>query len=271
MKNAEIRRVVRENYGTIAKQSSECCTTAERCGCSCNNLQNDITIIPGYSDKELTSVPEGANLGLGCGNPVAIASLKAGETVLDLGSGAGFDCFLASNAVGEHGKVIGVDMTPEMIAAASQNAVKNNYTNVEFRLGQIENLPVADASIDVIISNCVVNLSPEKKQVFAEAIRVLKPGGRLILSDIVLLKKLPDELRDSITAYVSCIAGAVLKDEYIEMIKTSGFNNIEIIGETPVTFNYSLSSSVSDNPKKDKGKIHYSAVSVQISAIKPVQ
>ena len=186
----------------------------------------------GYAEEELRSVPEGANLGLGCGNPVAFASLKEGETVLDLGSGAGLDCFLAANKVGEKGRVIGVDMTPEMIDKARENARKGRYKNVEFRLGEIENLPVADNIIDVIISNCVINLSTNKRRVFEEAFRVLKPGGRLMISDIVLLKELPDVIKRNVEAYVSCLSGAIMKDEYIEMIEEAGFPEVKIIEET---------------------------------------
>jgi ubiquinone/menaquinone biosynthesis C-methylase UbiE len=179
-------------------------------------------------------VPEGANLGLGCGNPVALASLKEGETVLDLGSGAGFDCFLAAKKVGKSGKVIGVDMTPEMIEKAKENAKKGKYKNVEFRLGEIENLPVDDNSIDTIISNCVINLSPDKQKAFNEAFRVLKLGGKLMVSDIVLKKEFPDILKNSVEAYIGCLAGAVHKTEYLGFIKDSGFKKVEIIGE--ITF-----------------------------------
>lgn len=269
MKNEEIKKAIKENYGRIASQNSGCCGPSNSCGCGCDNVQGNISITTGYSDEELSAVPEGANLGLGCGNPVAIASLKEGETVLDLGSGAGFDCFLAANAVGEQGNVIGVDMTPEMVAIARQNAQINDYRNVEFRIGDIEKLPIPDSSIDVIISNCVVNLSPEKNRVFTEAIRVLKPGGRLMLSDIVLLKELPEEVRASIDAYISCIAGAVLKDEYIKAITTSGFNNINIIRETPVSFEYPASSSVKEGPEEQKITVRDSVVSIIISAFKP--
>lgn len=217
----------------------------------------------------MNAVPEGANLGLGCGNPVAIASLKEGEVVLDLGSGAGFDCFLAANAVGSKGKVIGIDMTPEMLAMARENARKGGYENVEFRLGEIENLPVANSSIDVVISNCVINLSPEKKRVFAEAFRVLKPGGRVMVSDIVLLKTLPEEVRNSIEAYVSCIAGAALKDEYIGAMKLAGFKDIEIMGETPVPIEYSTFASVESKMANPANvTIADSAVSMKISAVK---
>jgi len=186
----------------------------------------------GYTDEELASAPEGANLGLGCGNPTALASLVEGETVLDLGSGAGFDCFLAAQKVGDTGKVIGVDMTPEMIEKARKNAQMSNCANVEFRLGEIENLPVADNSVDVIISNCVINLSPDKERVFRDAFRVLKPGGRLMVSDIVLLKALPDFIRESVAAYVGCIAGAMLKDDYLAAIGKAGFQDVKILEET---------------------------------------
>jgi SAM-dependent methyltransferase len=180
----------------------------------------------------MKAVPEGANLGLGCGNPVALASLKKGETVLDLGSGAGFDCFLAAQKVGAKGKVIGVDMTPEMLDKARENARKGKYKNVEFRLGEIENLPVADSSVDVIISNCVINLSPDKARVFAEAFRVLKPGGRLMVSDIVLLQELPDAIKNSVQAYIGCLSGAVMKAEYLRLIKKAGFKDVSILDES---------------------------------------
>jgi ubiquinone/menaquinone biosynthesis C-methylase UbiE len=180
----------------------------------------------------MESVPRGANLGLGCGNPMALASLEKGETVLDLGSGAGFDCFLASREVGPEGRVIGVDMTHEMIEKARGNARKGGYGNVEFRLGEIENLPVADASVDVVLSNCVINLSTNKRRVFEEAFRALKPGGRLMISDLVLSRPLPDRLRDSVSAYVGCIAGAVPKEEYLEALKAAGFQDVGIAEES---------------------------------------
>ena len=269
----DIKQVVREEYAKIAVQSGSCCCSASSC-CGNDNSAQVMSKAIGYSDDEMNTVPEGANLGLGCGNPVAIASLKEGEIVLDLGSGAGFDCFLAANAVGNEGKVIGVDMTPEMIARARENADKGGYTNVEFRLGEIENLPVADSSVDVIISNCVVNLSPEKSRVFAETFRVLKPGGRVMVSDIVLLKALPNEVLESVEAYVSCIAGAALKDKYIEAMKTAGFKDIEIMGETPMAFEYLASTSAEGEPKEETAQlanamITDSVVSMKISAVKP--
>ncbi|MFB0559127.1 MAG: arsenite methyltransferase [Dehalococcoidales bacterium] len=231
MKKKEIKKVVREGYAKIAKQDSSCCTPVNSC-CGSTDLAQNISKSIGYTEEELKAVPEGANLGLGCGNPVALASLREGETVLDLGSGAGLDCFLAAEKVGKNGRVIGVDMTPEMIERARENARKGNYTNVEFRLGEIENLPVADSSVDVVISNCVINLAPDKGRVFTEAFRVLKPGGRLMISDIVLLKELPDVIKNSIEAYISCLSGAVMRDEYIGAIKEAGFQEVRIVDET---------------------------------------
>ncbi len=231
MKEAETRKFVREGYAKIAKQDSSGCGPVNSC-CGSTDLAQDISKGIGYTEEELKAVPKGANLGLGCGNPVALASLRKGETVLDLGAGAGFDCFLASDKVGEGGRVIGIDMTPEMIKKAGENARKGDYTNVEFRLGEIENLPVADNSVDVVISNCVINLAPDKGRVFTEAFRVLKPGGRLMISDMVLLKELPDFIKDSIEAYIGCLSGAIMRDEYIGAIKTAGFQGVRIIDET---------------------------------------
>ncbi|NQT04976.1 MAG: arsenite methyltransferase [Dehalococcoidia bacterium] len=230
MKETEIKKMVREGYAERAKTGSSCCTPAKSC-CGGGSTVRSVSKSVGYAEDEMDSVPEGANLGLGCGNPIALASLVEGETVLDLGAGAGFDCFLAANKVGEHGKVIGVDMTPEMIEKARENAEKGGYRNVEFRLGEIESLPAADNSVDVIISNCVINLSPDKERVFGEAFRVLKPGGRLMVSDIVLLKELPDFIRNSVAAYVGCISGALMKDEYLDTIKKSGFQEVNVLDE----------------------------------------
>jgi len=231
MKETEIKKVVREGYAQIAKRESPCCAPSTSC-CGGTDLAEYIGKTIGYQDEELKSVPEGANLGLGCGNPTALASLKEGEIVLDLGSGAGFDCFLAANKVGNKGKAIGVDMTPEMLEKARENAQKGGYENVEFRLGEIENIPAADSSVDVVISNCVINLSPDKTKVFQEAFRVLKPGGRLMISDITLLKELPDFIRNSIAAYVGCISGALLKDEYLAVIGQAGFHQVKVADET---------------------------------------
>ena len=178
------------------------------------------------------AAPEGANLGLGCGNPIALASLKEGETVLDLGSGAGFDCFLAAREVGAAGRVIGVDMTPEMVEKARENARKANRSNIEFRLGEIEHMPVADASVDVIISNCVINLSPAKAEVFAEAYRVLRPGGRFMISDIMLTGKLPEAIRESLAAHAGCIAGAIPKEDYLGLLSKAGFRDVRVVQES---------------------------------------
>ncbi len=230
MKEAEIKKAVREGYAQRVKTRSSCCAPKKTC-CGGGNTTRSISKAIGYTEQEMDSVPDGANLGLGCGNPIALASLGEGETVLDLGSGAGFDCFLAAKRVGKRGRVIGVDMTPEMLEKARENAEKGDYENVEFRLGEIENLPAADNSIDVIISNCVINLSPDKKQVFGEAFRVLKPGGRLMVSDIVLLQELPDFIRKSVAAYVGCISGAMMKAEYLRTIKESGFKSVQVLDE----------------------------------------
>lgn len=231
MRQEEIKKAVRDRYGMIAKKATTCCAPSTSC-CGGGNRLEEIGKGVGYSEEEMNAVPEGANLGLGCGNPIALASLQEGETVIDLGSGAGFDCFLAARAVGKTGQVIGVDMTHEMLDKARENARKGGYENVEFRLGEIENLPAADNVADIIISNCVINLSPDKRRVFQEAFRVLKPGGRLMVSDIVLLKSLPAALKDSIEAYVGCIAGAVLKEDYIGAMNAAGFHDVEIMDET---------------------------------------
>ncbi len=229
MKDTEIKSYVKERYGGIARSGGGC-----GCGSACCGPAPADTIakVIGYSEDELAAVPEGANLGLGCGNPTAIAALKPGETVLDLGSGAGFDAFLAARQVGPTGKVIGVDMTPDMLSRARKNAINGKITNVDFRQGEIENLPVESGTIDTIISNCVINLSPDKPAVFAEAFRVLKPGGRIAVSDIVLLELLPDFVRDSVAAYTACVAGANLKEDYLAAIRQAGFENIEVVGET---------------------------------------
>jgi len=225
----DIRRSVREGYARVARGSGSCCGPSRSC-CGTPSPQT-ISRAVGYSDDDLSGVPDGADLGLGCGNPVALASLRPGEIVLDLGSGAGIDCFLAAGKVGTEGKVIGVDMTPEMLEKARKNAVSAGVANVEFRLGEIEHLPVADDSVDVVISNCVINLSPDKPQVFREAFRALRPGGRLMVSDIVLHSPLPRRLLDSAAAYVGCISGASLKADYLRMVSAAGFANVTIVSE----------------------------------------
>jgi SAM-dependent methyltransferase len=273
MREGETKRVVREGYAQIAKQETSCCGPVGTCGSA--NLQEVISKKIGYTDEELNTVPEGANLGLGCGNPVALASLKEGEIVLDLGSGAGFDCFLAAQKVGDKGRVIGVDMTPEMIDRARENVKKGNYENIEFRLGEIENLPVADNSVDVVISNCVINLAPNKGRVFQETFRVLKPGGRLMISDIVLLRELPDFIKNSIEAYIGCIAGAVMREEYIGAIEAAGFEDITIVDETafPVDFIVSdpMAKAVIDSleiPLEKINEVASSVVSLKVYGVK---
>ncbi len=231
--NEPIKERVREGYGRIARgQASSCCGGGSSC-CGGGISSRTIAERIGYSPEELEQAPEGANLGLGCGNPLALAALAEGQTVLDLGSGAGFDCFLAARAVGPTGRVIGVDMTPEMIVRARANAERAGVEHVEFRLGEIEALPVADRTIDVILSNCVINLSPDKPRVFAEAYRVLKPGGVLAVSDIVLKRPLPEALAASVSAYVGCIAGASLREDYLAFLREAGFADVEVIEETP--------------------------------------
>ena len=229
VKKDNIRQAVRINYGKVAQAGNPgCCSTSSCCSPGNGASADNVSVRLGYSNEDVSSVPEGANMGLGCGNPQAIASLKPGETVLDLGSGGGFDCFLAARAVGDPGLVIGVDMTPEMVSKARENAVKAGFRNVEFRLGEIEHLPVADNCIDVIISNCVINLSPEKHKVFEDAFRVLKPGGRLAVSDVVATAELPDEVKTDLALHAGCIAGASLVDEVDAMLRKSGFKDIRI-------------------------------------------
>jgi ubiquinone/menaquinone biosynthesis C-methylase UbiE len=222
--SADPRAVVREKYGAVAEGGT--------CGCGCCGAEaDDATALEalGYTAEQRAAIPQGADLGLGCGNPIAHAELEPGETVLDLGSGAGIDCFLAAREVGPMGRVIGVDMTPAMLERARANRAKVNAANVEFRLGEIEHLPVADASVDAIISNCVVNLSPDKPQVFREALRVLKPGGRLVVSDLVLTRPLGEELQRNVDLYVGCVAGASQKDEYLRLIREAGFRDVRIV------------------------------------------
>ncbi len=282
MKDEEIKKIVRKNYADIAKQKDSCCgpkksvlpIKASSC-CGAPPTATDMSKKMGYSEDELAKLPEGANLGLGCGNPIALASLKEGDIYLDLGSGAGIDCFLAAEKVGKSGKIIGIDMTPEMIDRARENAKKGGYNNVEFRLGEIEHLPVADNSVDVITSNCVINLSPDKKAVFQDAFRVLKPGGKLMISDIVLLKELPKAVLESVEAYVGCVSGALLKDEYLKLVEEAGFENVEVVSESsagdiwvndPMAISIIEELGITIEEAKEMGK---SIVSIKFSAIKP--
>ncbi len=273
MKDREIKRAVREGYARIAKQATSYYASRRHWG---TDIHEDLSKRIGYTEEELKAAPPGSNLGLGCGNPVALASIKDGETVLDLGSGAGFDCFLASYKVGPKGKVIGVDMTSEMVEKARANARKGNYTNIDFRQGELENMPVADNYIDVVISNCVINLVPEKRRVFKEAFRVLKPGGRLAVSDIVLLKDLPDFVKTSTEAYIGCLAGAIMKDSYIEDMRSAGFQDIRIADESSFPVECLIFDTVEppfiDMPKtspRQLKEVEESISSIKVVALKP--
>lgn len=250
----ETIRVVREEYGKIAKQGGSCCGPSSCCG---GSAPDTVALNVGYSNKDLHDLPTGANLGLSCGNPTALASLKPGEVVVDLGSGAGFDVFIAARKVGSAGRVIGVDMTPEMIFKARENAQafkeSSVLDNVEFRLGEIEHLPIADKSADIVISNCVINLSPDKPQVWKEISRVLKPGGRVAVSDLALLKPLPEAVRESLTALVGCIAGAVLVVETEEMINAAGL--VDVVFDTKSDYIDSMSEWSDPLYKEIAGKL----------------
>jgi len=268
-KMKDTKSVVREAYAKIATKGSSCCSSSSCC--SDRSTSSKI----GYTDEDISSVPNGADLGLGCGNPVALASLKKGDVVVDLGSGGGFDCFLAADRVTEAGKVIGVDMTPGMIDRARKNAAKGGYTNIEFRLGEIEHLPVADGSVDVVISNCVINLAPDKSQVFNETFRVLKPGGRIMISDIVLLKKLPDAIMDSAAAYVGCISGAIMKDEYIKLLELSGFSEVTVVSDKSFSLDCMTNDPTAQAIIEDQNipidillESARSVISIQVSAVK---
>ena len=224
-----VREAVREGYARIAQEESGCCTGISCCGSAGGD---EVAAAVGYTQAELADLPEGANMGLSCGNPTAIATLQPGEVVLDLGSGGGFDVFIAGQKVGPEGRAIGVDMTPEMIGKARRNAAvyseRTGLDNVEFRLGEIEHLPVADNSVDVVISNCVINLSPDKPQVWREIARVLRPGGRVAVSDLALLKPLPEQIREMVEALVGCIAGAVLVEETERMALDAGLTGLRL-------------------------------------------
>ncbi len=243
-KSDKIKKIIKESYGNMAKSSNGC--GCGSCGCNSNQTVQKQSGEMGYSLNEMSEVPAGSNLGLGCGNPLAIASLKEGDTVLDLGSGGGFDTFLAAKKIGETGKAIGVDMTDEMLIKARENAKKGGFTNVEFKKGDIENLPLNNDSIDVVISNCVINLAPDKAKVFKEIYRVLKTGGRLMVSDVVLVKPLPDELKNNKDLLIGCVSGAILKQDYLKLLEEAGFLNITIHKETPAFLpDYGLSITYS--------------------------
>jgi arsenite methyltransferase len=274
------KHIVREKYGQVAKgirakPSASCCRSAETitpnascCGGGNTTAINSKTI--GYSTDDLKSVPSGSNMGLGCGNPLGIASLKEGDVVLDLGSGGGFDCFLASKKVGKNGKVIGVDMTPEMLEKARTNAKRGGYENVEFRLGEIEHLPVADNAVDLIISNCVINLVPNKQQVFKESFRVLKPGGRVMISDLVLTRELPEILRESVALYSGCVAGASLKEDYLGAMKQAGFQSVVVEKEEEISAEFITQSPLAEDVSPELIVEYGDAVrDITVSATKP--
>jgi len=275
MKEEKVKKIVRSRYAKVARTKGTTCGSVQTGSCCSTPTDEQVSKRIGYNQDELKAVPEGANLGLGCGNPTALASLKEGERVLDLGSGGGFDCFLAAGKVGKSGKVIGVDMTPEMIDKARDNAKKGKYANVEFRLGEIENLPVADNSVDVIISNCVINLAPNKKRVFEEAFRVLAPKGRLMISDIVLLKTLPEAIKNNVQAYTSCVAGAQIKGKYLDLLRDAGFKEVKILSEKNFPLEFIISEpevkEVISNLKMTKEEVRETAdsiVSISVSAFK---
>jgi arsenite methyltransferase len=277
-RDVDVKAAVRDHYASIVRESGAGCGCGPAAISCCGptaapaKLSKEI----GYSDQELAAVPDGSDLGLGCGNPLAFAALKPGDVVVDLGSGAGIDCFLAAGKVGEAGHVIGVDMTHEMLDRARRNAADDGYSNVEFRLGEIENLPVADRTADMVISNCVINLSPDKPRVFSEALRVLKPGGRLMVSDLVLAKPLPESVRRSVEAYVGCIAGAMLREDYLGAIRDAGFEGVEVLAESV----YPIGSSSPDASElavlgaegispEDVRTTAESVVSVKVTARRP--
>jgi arsenite methyltransferase len=278
----DIRQAVRERYGKVAisnnlaaitGRATSCCgqsgstasakaATASCCG-SPEITSQQLTALMGYSKEDIDSAPEGSNMGLGCGNPVALASLKPGETVVDLGSGGGFDCFLAARQVGSTGKVIGVDMTPDMVSKARMNAEKMGIDTVEFRLGEIEHLPVADNSADIIISNCVINLSPDKQKVYGDAFRVLKPGGRLAISDVVATAPLPDEIQQDLALLSACVGGAATIDDTVKMLEKADFQEIEIV---PKSESRKLISEWVPGESRNVGDY---VVSADIKAVKP--
>ena len=275
MKEDEIKKAVRESYAKVATGSSCGCDSASSGCCSQTNKTREISKKMGYSKEELEKLPEGADLGLGCGNPLAFASLKKGEVVLDLGSGAGIDCFLAAEGVGPEGSVIGVDMTPEMLEKARANVNKSNYKNVQFRLGEIENLPVADGIIDIVISNCVINLAADKDRVFFEAFRVLKTGGRIMVSDIVLLKELTEIIQNNMASYIGCISGAIIKADYLNAIRYAGFKDVKIMDEAVFPLSYIVSDETAfifknkmNLSEKQLKNLENAVVSIKVSAIK---
>jgi arsenite methyltransferase len=261
----EVRKAVRENYTKLALTQSSCCGTSESAMCGCGSL---------YPQAEMVSLPsEAVAVSAGCGNPTAIANLKQGMTVVDLGSGGGIDCFLSARKVGEKGKVIGIDATPEMIYRARKTAEENGFKNVEFRLGEIEHMPLERDTADVIISNCVINLSPEKEQVFRDAFRVLRPGGKLAVSDIILLKDLPDFVREDLGTWSKCVSGAIREDEYVGAMKKAGFEKIKVEERVVYTheqlLDYAKGTESFESPKLKGVDLADLVGSYKISAFKP--
>lgn len=274
MDNNTIKAAVRDRYAGFVHRGQSCCGPKSACGCA--GAPEDLSLKIGYGPQDVEAVPHGANLGLGCGNPVALASLKPGEVVLDLGSGAGFDAFLAAQRVGPGGRVIGVDMTPAMLERARGLAAQHGYANVEFREGDIEALPVEDATADAVISNCVINLTTDKARAFREAYRALKPGGRLMVSDLVLLKPLPEAIRNDLDAYAACVAGALLKEDYLDAIRAAGFQSIEVAGESAYDLGEPELAQAAEDllgggalSASDLRAASRCVVSVQIKAVKP--
>lgn len=275
METAVIKDAVKEGYGKIAKHSGSGFMSKMFSCCDREETVKEVSRKIGYSEAEQQSVPEGANLGVGCGNPLSLAKIKKGDTIVDLGSGAGFDCFLASPLVGEKGKVIGVDMTQEMLKSARKNAKRGNYHNVEFVQGDIESLPIEANVADLIISNCVINLSPQKEKVFKEAYRVLKPNGEFSISDIVLLNDLPDFIKNSTAGYMACVAGAEKIDKYVQYAEQAGFKNVKIETKTKFPLELILTDPVAQQivkefnmTEKQIKDISDSVISISLSAKK---
>ena len=269
MSSADLKTTVRRAYGKIALDADASCCNG---GCGTDQVSERI----GYSQEDLASLPDGADMGLGCGNPVALASLREGDAVLDLGSGAGIDCFLAAQAVGPSGRVVGVDLSPEMIDRARANAASAGYANVEFRLGDLESLPVDDNSMDLVISNCVINLVPSRTQVYREALRVLKPGGRVSVSDMVQTVPLPDALLDTETAKVGCISAVVTTESYLASLSEAGFDEVRIESEIPYPPDLGLEERLIEGLRDEQGipeeavrAAARSLVSIAVTAVKP--
>jgi SAM-dependent methyltransferase len=261
VEETEVRKAVRKHYTELATKGTSCCGSGENTMCGCSDI---------YPQAELLSLPADAMaVSAGCGNPTAIASLKKGMTVVDLGSGGGIDVFLAAKKIGPKGKAIGIDMTPEMIYRARGTASENGYKNAEFRLGEIEHIPVESSTADVVISNCVINLSPDKDQVFREAFRVLKPGGKLAVSDIVLLKELPKALRNDLSAWSSCFSGALLEREYLGAMKRAGFVGIKVEDRAVYTHEQLRDYVSSEGQGKDHGDLSDTVASYRVTASKP--